>query len=103
MRTLDTNECAEFLKVCRETVLRLAQAGEIYGARIGHAWVFMEDDLVEYLRRESRRQTSERQTQSRVMTGFQTPQPTVSPIRRRGRSRGAPPALPEIPQPHPSV
>jgi len=99
MRTLDTNECAEFLKVCRETVLRLAQAGDIYGARIGHAWVFMEDDLVEYLRRESRRQTSERQTQTSVVSGFQTPQPTVAPIRRRGRNRGSLPVLPDVPVP----
>lgn len=102
MRTLDVIECAEFLKVCRETVLRLAQAGEIYGARIGHAWVFLEDDLVDYLRRESRRQTSERQTEKRVAAGLQTPQPSVSPIRRRGRNRGAPPPLPELPGPPPA-
>lgn len=36
-RTLDVLECADFLKVDRTTVLKLAAAGELVGAKIGRS------------------------------------------------------------------
>ncbi len=62
MKTLDIDECAEFLKVNDTTVFAMAGSGELPGARIGSAWVFLEDDLVEYLRTQVRCQRRERQS-----------------------------------------
>jgi hypothetical protein len=56
MRTLNINECAEFLKINVTTASELAAGGTLPGAKIGRAWVFLEDDLVDYLRAEVRRQ-----------------------------------------------
>ncbi len=61
MRTLDISECAEFLKINQTTAAELASAGELPGAKIGRAWVFLLDDLVEYLRAKVRQQQRERQ------------------------------------------
>lgn len=52
MRTFDLLECADFLKVDRNKVLSLAGSGELLGAKIGRAWVFLEDDVVAYLRKQ---------------------------------------------------
>ena len=60
MQTLDINECAEFLKVHPTTILELAASGELPGAKIGRAWVFLQDDLIEYLRSKVRQQVAER-------------------------------------------
>jgi len=64
MQTLGIDECAEFLKVDRTTALKLAGNGTLPGAKIGRAWVFLEDDLVDYLRNEARRQARERQSKA---------------------------------------
>lgn len=61
MKTLDIDECAEFLKVNSATAFEMAGTGELPGARIGAAWVFLEDDLVEYLRALVRSQRRQRQ------------------------------------------
>ena len=58
--TLDLVQAAEFLRVSRETMLELADAGEIFGAKIGRAWVFLESDLVDYLVAQSRQQSAAR-------------------------------------------
>ena len=60
MKSLDIDECAAFLKVDRSTALRLAGAGELLGAKIGRAWVFLEDDVVAYLREQIRAQAAKR-------------------------------------------
>jgi excisionase family DNA binding protein len=60
MKTFDLFECADFLKVDRNTVLKLAGTGEIPGAKIGRAWVFLEDDVVAFLRKRIGEQTAER-------------------------------------------
>ena len=50
MKTLTLNEAAQFLKMHPEEVRRRAKAGIIPGAKSGKCWVFVEDDLVAYLR-----------------------------------------------------
>lgn len=60
MATLDLIQAAGFLRISRETMLELADAGEVFGAKIGRAWVFLESDLVEYLVAQSRQQTAAR-------------------------------------------
>lgn len=64
MKTLDIMEAAEFLKIERNHALTLAGNGTLPGAKIGRAWVFIEDDLAEYLRAETRRQQRDRQVQA---------------------------------------
>ena len=62
MKTLDIDECAEFLKVKSIVVSEMVETGELPGARIGRAWVFLEDDLVDYVRTQIRYQRRERQS-----------------------------------------
>ncbi|MEJ7805266.1 MAG: helix-turn-helix domain-containing protein [Telluria sp.] len=70
MRTLDLLECAEFLKIERTHTLKLCGEGTIPGAKIGKNWVFLEDDLVEYLRKQVRLQMRERSASAEVQLGL---------------------------------
>lgn len=70
MKTLDIDECAEFLKINRNTASDLAAAGVLPGAKIGRAWVFLLDDLVEFLRSKVRQQQREREADAALEAGF---------------------------------
>ncbi|WP_354332702.1 helix-turn-helix domain-containing protein [Undibacterium sp. GrIS 1.2] len=50
MRTLDLEEAAAFLKMHPEEVRRRAKLGYLPGAKPGKSWVFLENDLAEYVR-----------------------------------------------------
>lgn len=50
MKTLSLKEAALFLKMTPEGLRKKAIAGKIPGAKPGKCWVFIEDDLAEYLR-----------------------------------------------------
>jgi excisionase family DNA binding protein len=50
MNTLTLNQAAELLKLHPQTVLQRACAGEIPAAKPGKCWVFIEDDLINWLR-----------------------------------------------------
>jgi excisionase family DNA binding protein len=50
MSTLNLKEAAALLKIHPVTLQDKARAGEIPGAKIGRAWVFIEFDLLEYIR-----------------------------------------------------
>jgi len=50
MKTLDLKQAAAFLKMHAEEVRRRARMGQMPGAKAGKRWVFIEDDLVAYLR-----------------------------------------------------
>ena len=50
MKTFGLNEAAAFLRCHPEELRRRAKAGIIPGAKVGRAWVFLEDDLAAYLR-----------------------------------------------------
>jgi hypothetical protein len=50
MKTLDLKEAAAFLKMHPEEVRRRARLGQLPGAKVGKRWVFLEDDLVAYVR-----------------------------------------------------
>ena len=60
MLTYDINEAAELLKISPATAYELAESGELPGARIGRAWVFLGEELIQYLREEIRQQVIER-------------------------------------------
>lgn len=50
MQTFDLQEAAAFLKMSAEAVRRKAKAGNIPASKPGKQWVFLQDDLVDYLR-----------------------------------------------------
>ena len=50
MKTLNLQQAALFLHVHPETLRQAARSGRIPGAKVGRAWVFLEDDLAGYLR-----------------------------------------------------
>ena len=104
MKTFDLIECADFLKVDRNTVMKLAGRGELLGAKIGRAWVFLEEDVVAFLRRKAQDQTNARlqgafepEADERVARAIARQIPTQDP-RRPGRRARALPALPELPE-----
>lgn len=80
--TLDLSEAAALLKVDAETARQLAADGVLYGAKIGRSWVFLRDDLIEYLRQQTREQTATRRQEK----------PAEQPA--PGRKFRRPPALP---------
>jgi len=94
MRTYDINEAADFLKVDRSTALDLANLGSLPGAKVGRAWVFMEDELVAYLRDVTRKQTQVRRANAEAAQVLNQPQREPIPLQR---SRRRPvPDLPEL-------
>lgn len=98
MRTLDLEECAEFLKVNRTTALEMAACGALPGAKVGRAWVFLLDDLVEYLRGLVRAQQQERLSasdKSKPMVIDVVPVISAAIDAPKGR-RKAIPKLPEL-------
>lgn len=58
--TVGLEEAAAFLRADRTTVMALIPSGELPAAKIGRPWVILKSDLVDYLRKESAKQTSER-------------------------------------------
>ncbi|MGZ8227491.1 MAG: helix-turn-helix domain-containing protein [Methylococcaceae bacterium] len=50
MRTLDLSEAAQLLKLHPQTVLQRVRAGDIPGAKLGKCWVFIQQDLIEWVR-----------------------------------------------------
>jgi excisionase family DNA binding protein len=100
MKTLDVDETADFLKVDRTTVLNLAGTGGLPGAKIGRAWVFLLDDLVDYLRGEVRQQQRERQ--DRAARDAKSSMINLDPLvagSRLVRGKGKLRALPVLPEP----
>lgn len=51
MRSYDLQEAAHFLRMSPTILRRKAAAGEIRGAKPGKRWVFLEEDLADYLGR----------------------------------------------------
>jgi excisionase family DNA binding protein len=50
MKTLDLTEAAELLKLHPQTVLQRARSGTIPSAKPGKCWVFIEEDLINWIR-----------------------------------------------------
>ena len=57
MNTLDLQQAAELLRIHPVTLQSKAKAGEIPGAKIGKCWVFVDVDLIEYIRSQYARRT----------------------------------------------
>ena len=50
MKTLTAEEVGKILKLTRTSVTVKAKAGEIPGMKIGNRWIFLEVDLLAYIR-----------------------------------------------------
>jgi excisionase family DNA binding protein len=48
--TLDLLQAADFLKLHWQTLRAKAKRGEVPAAKLGRRWVFLQEDLVSYLR-----------------------------------------------------
>lgn len=95
MKTFDIHEAADFLKIDRKTAMDLAASGDLPGAKVGRAWVFLEADLVDYLRDKVRKQTNERREQQHLRERGQMERMASTPSVARGRRRPLP-SLPEV-------
>lgn len=84
VNTLNLEETARFLKVHTETVSRLAKTGQLPGAKIGRAWVFLEEDLIEYLHEQIQAQQTMRMEESEVRDLTDSPK-SLTEKRTRGR------------------
>ncbi|WP_213766776.1 helix-turn-helix domain-containing protein [Caballeronia sp. dw_19] len=101
MKTYDLLECADLLKVDRNTVLKIAGTGELAGAKIGRAWVFLEDDVLAFLRKKVQEQSNARlqgahepETDEKLAKAVAR-QFTTPDRRRPGRPARPLPALPD--------
>ena len=56
MNTLSLQEAATFLKIHPVTLGEKARLGEIPGSKIGKCWVFVDVDLIQYIRAQYKRQ-----------------------------------------------
>ena len=50
METVGINEATKILQCHRQTVLKYVQVGQLQGRKVGRAWVFVVDDLVNFIR-----------------------------------------------------
>jgi excisionase family DNA binding protein len=64
MKTLDIEQCAAFLRIHKVTAYEMAAKGELPGAKIGRAWVFLEEELINYVKRKAQEQQEERRTKA---------------------------------------
>ncbi len=55
MHTLNLQEAAQFLKIHPVTLGEKARTGEIPGTKIGKCWVFVDVDLIDYIRAQYKR------------------------------------------------
>lgn len=85
MNTLGVEECAALLRVDKSTILQLAQSGEIPGAKIGKAWVFIVEDVMNYLRMKVEQQVAERRAAAEDGTLYR-----VNSVLKEHKKRGRP-------------
>lgn len=87
-KTLNLKECAEILKADQEVVARLARNGDLPGAKIGRAWVFVEEQVLNFLRERIEKQSGERRHGK---------EPIATYHGRTAKRRKPLPRLPELP------
>jgi len=98
--TMDLQTAAAYLGAKTETISQLARKGELPGAQIGKGWIFLREDVLDFLRKRIAAETEKRRaTKDSEDDAFRkedrSPQP-VAVLKTRTR-RHAPPLLPGIP------
>jgi excisionase family DNA binding protein len=91
--TLNVTQAAALLFADTDTVLLLARQGALPGTKIGKCWVFLREDILEFLRRRIRQDTDERR---RLLDQPKMPLAELVPVPHRGRRRNALPVLPSL-------
>ena len=84
MRTLDLEEAAQFLKCSTWTLSQLAHDGIVPGAKVGRAWVFVDDHLADWLKSQYLKTGEEkwrRASSSIARARMETGSPTLGVIR----------------------
>ena len=94
MSTFDLGQAADFLKVSPCTAQEMAASGVLPGAKVGRAWVFLEDDLREWLREQIKIQQQQRQSRHSNLSGT----PTSAAPQKFRKNRRKLPKLPELPR-----
>lgn len=77
MKTLNLHEAAALLRMHAESLRQKTRQGLIPGAKIGKRWVFLEEDLIQYLRSQY---PSQRQTGRATST---EPKACLAPVGRK--------------------
>ena len=98
--TMDLSDVASFLGAKPETVAQLARRGELPGAQIGKGWIFLRENVVEYLRDRIMRDTlARRAAECKEPREVQDPDALRLAVAmpRSGNRRKLPPPLPEPP------
>jgi excisionase family DNA binding protein len=95
MKTLDIEQCAAFLRIHKVTAYEMAAKGELPGAKIGRAWVFLEEELINYVKRKAQEQQEKRKSK-RLPPYAILVDPTEPKTFRVGGRRNTPPLLPDL-------
>ena len=67
MKTLNLQQAAELLLIHPVTLQSKAKAGDIFGAKIGKCWVFVDVDLIDYIRTQYDRRTLQGEQQEKSL------------------------------------
>ena len=94
MRTFDLGEAANFLKISYSTASRMASAGALPGAKIGSCWVFLEEELAEWLREQTIKQRRERLALAATEAELES---FTQKLKEKKTRRRKPVPLPELP------
>jgi len=98
--TMDLQSAADYLGAKTETISQLARKGELPGAQIGKGWIFLKEDVLDFLRRRIAAETevrrAMRESEGEALQKGNEPSQPVAVLKTRTRRR-APPLLPELP------
>lgn len=97
--TMDLQSADNYLGAKAETISQLARKGELPGVQIGKGWIFLREDVLDFLRRRIASETAARRTAhdsecNNADTDETSDQP-VAVLYARTRRR-TPPPLPEL-------
>ncbi|MDW5417716.1 helix-turn-helix domain-containing protein [Iodobacter sp. CM08] len=86
MKSYDIATAAAFLNIHPTTLSELAASGELIAAKIGRAYVFLEDDLVSYVRSVAAKQTAARRKKKAEREALAMPV-IQNPVGRKNKPR----------------
>lgn len=97
---MDLQTAAAYLGAKTETISQLARKGELPGAQIGKGWIFLREDVLDFLRKriaaETEKRRATRDSESDGLRKEDEPPQPVAVLKTRNRRR-APPLLPGLP------
>lgn len=96
--TMDLSEVASMLGARPETVAQLARRGELPSTQIGKGWIFLRENVLEYLRDRITRDTLARRSECKEFEAVHKSEalPLAVASARPSTRRKSPPPLPEL-------